>query len=435
MSDRRTSDRRAADGPQATEKDADLVPPAFEPRAVWTVTQAAAVLLILGFFLMSMRDVLSPFLLFALLVAALLPFRELRGHGLLLGLAGGLAIVWFIASAGSLLAPFVLSAVLAYVLDPLVDRLQKLGVGRTPGIVILVVPAIAALVALVVLGVPAVARQFQDFAEAVPELIARLQTWGSNWADRLHAFPIVGEAVNEWIASLDADAIVGLLQERSAEIGSRAWGAVLGVGRGIGFVMTVAGYLVLTPVLTFYLLRDWDAIVARVEDLLPRGRRDAIVRFAGEYDTLLGHYLRGQITVALVMGALTTVGLWVSSFPYAILIGALVAIFSVVPYLGLVLSLLPAVVVALSTGAVLVSLLKVAIVFGVVQGLEGTVVSPRIVGDSVGLHPVWVVLALTAGGFYLGFVGLLLGVPIAVGVKLLVLRGLERYRASEAYTG
>ncbi|MBT8335611.1 MAG: AI-2E family transporter, partial [Gemmatimonadetes bacterium] len=115
--------------------------------------------------------------------------------------------------------------------------------------------------------------------------------------------------------------------------------------------------------------------------------------------------------------------------------GVIVAVFGVVPYLGLVLSLIPAILVALPSGAVGLSLLKVGIVFAVAQGLEGAVVSPRIVGDSVGLHPVWVVLALAVGGFYFGFVGLLIGVPAAVGVKLLVTRGLARYRESTVFRG
>jgi len=405
----------------------------IDSATIWGVTQAAAVLLILTFFLISLQGVLSPLLLFGLLIAALLPFRHLRGHSLLLALTAVLTSVWVIATAGSVLAPFILAAVLAYILDPVVDRLEKRGLNRVPAIVLLVGPVIALAVLAVVLGIPALGRQFGDFIEAVPALVERIQQWAVRWGPRLEAIPVIGSSLADRMASLDAEALVGILQDRQADLAARAWSAVLGLGRGLGSVFTVLGYVVLTPVLAFYLLRDWDGIVARIADLIPHGRRDKVVEFASEYDHLLGRYLRGQITVALIMGALTGIGLFVSGFPYAFLIGALVALFSVVPYLGLVLSLVPAVVVALTTGAIGASLLKVLIVFAVVQGLEGTVVSPRIVGDSVGLHPVWVVLALTAGGFYLGFAGLLLGVPIAVGIKLVVQRGVARYRDSEIY--
>jgi len=133
------------------------------------------------------------------------------------------------------------------------------------------------------------------------------------------------------------------------------------------------------------------------------------------------------------VGAITWLGLLVLGFPYSFLLGVTVAVLGVVPYLGLALSLIPAIVIALVSGSVLWSLGKLAIVFGVAQGLEGTVISPRIVGESVGLHPVWIVLALSLGGFLFGFVGLLIGVPLAVGVKLAVVRLLDRYKRTAFY--
>ena len=216
---------------------------------------------------------------------------------------------------------------------------------------------------------------------------------------------------------------------------SGIWSGVLGLGRGLGSLLSIVGYVVLTPVLTFYLLRDWDGLKARMAELIPAGAREGVLTVASEYDHLLSRYVRGQITVAIMMGVITALGLLVLRFPYAILLGALVAMFSVVPYMGLVLSVIPAIFIALVSGNVLVSLVKVAVVYGASQGLEGAVISPRIVGDSVGLHPVWVVLALAVSGFVFGFVGLLIGVPLAVGVKLLVVRGVDRYRRSDLYRG
>ena len=139
------------------------------------------------------------------------------------------------------------------------------------------------------------------------------------------------------------------------------------------------------------------------------------------------------MSVALIVGALTWIGLMLLRFPYAFLLGATVSVLGIVPYLGLALSLIPAVFIALVSGNVGWSLAKLGIVYGTAQGLEGAVISPRIVGDSVGLHPVWVVLALSLGGFFFGFVGLMIGVPVAVGVKLAVERLLRRYRASSLY--
>ena len=159
------------------------------------------------------------------------------------------------------------------------------------------------------------------------------------------------------------------------------------------------------------------------------------MEFAREYDALLSRYLRGQLTVALIIGVMTGGLLFVLRFPYPLLLGALAGVMGFIPFLGLVLSIIPAVIIALVSGSVLRSLVKVAAVYGSVQILDGGVISPRIVGDSVGLHPVWIVLALSVGGFFFGFVGLLIGVPVAVGVKLLAGRGLDRYRRSELYNG
>ena len=145
--------------------------------------------------------------------------------------------------------------------------------------------------------------------------------------------------------------------------------------------------------------------------------------------------MRSNFRLHTIMLASTVVGLAIVGFPYAATLGLVVGIFSVVPYLGLVISLLPAIFIALVSGSVLTSLLKVAGVYGVAQLLDGTLITPRIVGESVGIHPVWVVLALSLGGFLFGFVGLLIAVPVAAVIKLLIMRGLERYEESDFFRG
>jgi predicted PurR-regulated permease PerM len=188
-------------------------------------------------------------------------------------------------------------------------------------------------------------------------------------------------------------------------------------------------------VLTFYLLRDWKRLTAGAAELIPVARREQVVSFVTDCDRMISRYLRGQVTVAIAMGIITALGLWIARFPYAGTLGLIVAIFSVVPYLGLVLSLIPAIFIALVSGSVIVSLMKVAVVYGLTQLLEASVISPRIVGESVGLHPVLVLLALTLGGSFFGFVGLLIAVPAAAVGRLLVERALRRYRSSALYRG
>jgi predicted PurR-regulated permease PerM len=404
----------------------------------WRGVEAAAVLLVLAFFLYATRGILNPLILFALLWAVLLPFRGNEGHAALLTVAGLVTLIWVLSTTGSLLAPFILAVMLAYVLDPLVDRISRGRISRTLGIFLLALPALGLLAVVFLLVVPAAIRELGEVVQQAPVFFQRLVEWLTSMRDRVLTadLPLIDEeALIARLEAIDGNAIVTFLQERTAAVGQRIWSGVLGLGRGIGTVFTVIGYVALTPVLTFYLLRDWDRLTRSAATLVPEARRASVVGFAVECDRMISRYLRGQLTVAIAMGVITGLGLWIARFPYAGTLGLIVGVFSVVPYLGLVLSLIPAIFIALVSGSVLISLLKVAVVYGASQLLEASVISPRIVGESVGLHPVFVLLALSLGGFFFGFVGLLLGVPAAAIGKLLVERALRRYKSSDFYRG
>lgn len=403
----------------------------------WRIALGAVAVLVFGFFLYSLRAEIGPFIWFLALVGVLLPFRGMPGHTAVVSVAALLILYWVLDTTGFLLAPFVLALVLAYVLDPLVDRLEARGLTRSISIVVLAFPVATIGVLAVVFGVPSLVQQLAEVTQRVPELLQRLGDWVEGLDQRLGALalPTFLDAWVQDIRTLDPDALVDILQQRQTQIADAVRSGVLGLGRGVGSALTILGYVVLTPVLTFYLLRDWDGLTEALKGVVPPARRDDVVGFFSEYDGLLSSYLRGQVTVALIIGTITAVGLFIANIPFALLLGAIVAVFSVVPYVGLLVSLVPAIAVAIVSPPVGWSLLKVALVFGAAQGLEGTVISPRIVGESVGLHPVWIVLALAVGGYFFGFVGLLIGVPLAVGIKLIAIRGLASYRESAIYTG
>ena len=400
---------------------------------IWRVLQAIVALFVFGLLVFGVQELLNPFVLFLILLIVLIPFRRAPGYVLLVSVAAILTMYWLLATTGFLLAPFVLGFGLAYVLDPLVDALVERRVARSLAIVLLALPVVGAGVAAVLFGIPARVGQIDELVQAAPELVALVGDWLSGIREFVVGIPGVDEDVVPDLANLDPEEIVAFLQERREQLASGTWRGVLGLGRGLGSAATVAGYVFLTPILTFYLLRDYDGILARLRGLLPRSREAGVVEFAREYDVLLSRYLRGQLTVALIIGVLTGTLLLVVQFPYAFLLGALAGVMGLIPFLGLVLSIIPAVIIALVSSNVLWSLAKVAFVYGLVQILDSGIISPRVVGDSVGLHPVWIVLALSVGGFFFGFVGLLISVPAAVGVKLVMVRGLERYRSSELY--
>ncbi len=405
--------------------------------SVWRIVQAALLILAGAFFIYSMRSALNPFLLYCVVIALLTPFRGVRGQALLVTVATILVCLWILSTAGSLLAPFFLAFVLAYILDPVADRIEKHPrIGRTAAIFIILVPFLALGAVVLIVGVPELVAQARSLIGVAPRFLEGLTVWVQGLTATSIGFdiPFVDEAaVLAQIQALDAQTVTDFLESRREQLTEQAWAAVLGLGRGFGSLLTVLGYLVLTPVLMFYLLRDYDHIVARAGNLLPGKLRPRVTSFARDYDDLLSRYLRGQVSASLITGGITWLGLLVTGFPYAFLLGATVAVLGVIPYMGVAVSLVPAIILALVSESIGVSLIKVAAVYGVAQALESTVISPRIVGDSVGLHPVWIVLALTLGGFYFGFVGLLIGVPLAVAIKLLLVRALERYRNSDLY--
>ena len=407
---------------------------AIELRVVY----GAVVLLVAAALLFSVRTLLAPLILYALLLALLLPYAGTRRHRLLAGSATLLIGLWLLVTLGGLLAPFILAFVLAYILDPAADALQRRRLPRGAAVALLLLPVLGIIVGALVFGIPALAAQLETVIDNVPLAAQRLEAWWQGLILRVQQLnlPFLSEnTLARQMRGIDEERIAAFIQQRQDELLQRGWSAVSGVGRGVGLVLSVLSYLVITPVVLVYLLLDFDQAKARAIALMPDPRRASWVAFLTEYDALLSRFLRGQVLAASIVGLLTWIGLLIVGFPFSGLVGAIAGIFNLVPYLGLVASILPVFVIALFSGSFLGSLLKAGLVFVIVQAIDGTITGPRITGGSVGLHPIWVMLALAVGSFFFGFVGLLLAMPAAVFVKLVIVRGIERYRGSPLFTG
>lgn len=403
----------------------------------WPTIYSVVVVLTAAAFLLSLRTVLSPVIVYMVLLLLISPWAGSRLHILTVVAASFLIAVWLLKTLGGLLAPFILAFVLAYILDPGVDRLQK-RMPRAIAVAVLAIPMVTLVVIALIFGVPAVAQQVQELVEQIPGALQRGVDWLQNLRTRVLAgqIPLLrGEAFARMLEQFSPERVAEYINQQQAVIARRAWGAFLGVGRGVGIVLSILGYVVLTPVLTIYLLIDFDRIVLRARALLPRDKQETWLPLMQEYDFLLSRYLRGQMLAALIAGTLTWLGLWVLGFPYPAIVGAVAGVFNLVPYLGLIVSLIPGILISLLSGSIIASLIKVAAVFAVVQTLDSTIIGPRVVGGSVGLHPVWVIFALAVGSFFFGFVGLLLAMPAAVFIKLIVREALARYRHSRVYEG
>jgi predicted PurR-regulated permease PerM len=404
----------------------------------WPTIYSVLVVLTAAAFLISVRFVLSPIIVYLVLLLLLSPFAGNRFHVLIVTAATLLIAVWLLKTLGGLLAPFILAFVLAYILNPAVDRLQRRGMRRSFAVATLALPTLVLLVIALIFGVPAVVQQVQALIEQLPAALQRGVDWLQNLRTRVLAgqIPLLrGEAFARALESFSPERVAEYIGQQQALLTRRLWGAFLGVGKGVTIVLSILGYVVLTPVLTIYLLIDFDRLLKKTQGLIPRDKRAKWLPFMAEYDFLLSRYLRGQMVAALIAGVLTWLGLWILGFPYPALVGAVAGVFNLVPYLGLVVSAVPAVLISLLSGNIVASLIKAAGVFGVVQTLDSTIVGPRIVGGSVGLHPVWVILALAVGSFFFGFVGLLLAMPSAVFIKLIVREAVARYRQSRVFEG
>ena len=400
----------------------------------WRALYAALVLLVAAAYFYSLLPVLSPVTLFVAITLLVAPFAGTRYHRVFLVAAGFMLAIWLLRTLASLLAPFVLALVVAYILDPVVDRLQARGLKRPVAVAALILPLLTIVVLAFVFGVPALINQAEDLIQKAPDAVQRLLAWIEASRARLERISwFRSEGGSRMLDSFSPERFGAYLQAQQAEILRRIWGAILGVGKGFGFALSLLGYLVLVPVLIIYLLLDFDGMLRRAQSLIPPRYHERWLPILREYDTLLGRYFRGQLIAALIVGVLTWLGLLIVGFPYSGLVGAVAGVFNLVPYLGLIVSAIPALLIAILSGNVAMSLAKVAVVFFIVQLIDGTVTGPRIVGGSVGLHPVWVILALALGSFFFGFVGLLLAMPAGVLIKLLLREAIVHYKNSRLY--
>jgi predicted PurR-regulated permease PerM len=328
-----------------------------------------------------------------------------------------------------ILLPFVAGMALAYALDPIADRLQRLGMSRLVATsVILVVFALVFILFLTAL-VPVLAHQVAQFADNLPAYSEKLSEIMRSWMQ-------VGWVRN--LLGLDGDAKSGAIASGDLVSSAAGWlGQILQslLSGGLALVNLVA-LLTVTPVVAFYLLNDWDRMTGKIDAWLPRDHVDAIRTVAAQIDDALAGFVRGQGLVCITLGIFYATGLSIVGLNFGLLIGLGAGLISFIPYVGSIVGFV------LSLGVALVQfwpnwpwIVAVAVVFLAGQFLEGNVLQPKLVGGHVGLHPVWLIFALFAFGYLFGFVGMLLAVPLAATVGVLARFGLKQYLESRFYTG
>ncbi|KGQ17749.1 Permease [Lysobacter dokdonensis DS-58] len=333
-------------------------------------------------------------------------------------------VIWLLAP---ILTPFVFAAMLGWLGDPTVDRLQKRGWSRhTAVVIVFCAMAVVVLVALLLL-VPLMERQIVTLVESLP----RYRDWFIGtvlpWFERHTGLDLM--------AWLDPDRLFQLVREHWERAGGVA-ATVLGYlsRSGLAFIGWIAN-IVLVPFLTFYFLRDWDVLKERVAALVPRDHIETVTRLAKESDQVLGAFLRGQFSVMVMLGVLYAVGLWGVGLDLGLLIGLIAGLVSFVPYLGPASGVVLGVIAALVQYGDWKHVALVLGVFGIGQVIESYILTPRLVGDKIGLHPVAVIFAIMAGGQLFGFLGVLLALPVAAVANVLLRYAHDRYTHSRLFTG
>ncbi|WP_369943817.1 AI-2E family transporter [Xanthomonas medicagonis] len=349
--------------------------------------------------------------------------RRLKWAAVILG------VLWVVALLAPILTPFVLALLLGWLGDPLVDRLERAGRSRNMAVTLVFVLMLLLLVLALVILVPMLERQIVTFIDVLPQARDWFTGTAIPWAEQKTGLQLM--------AWLDPERLIEWIRGHWQQAGGVA-ATFFGYLSRSGFAMvTWVVNLVLLPILTFYFLRDWDILVERVAATIPRNHVATVSRLARQSNEVLGAFIRGQFLVMLALGVIYAGGLSLVGLKLGLLIGIVAGLISFIPYLGATTGILLAVLAALvqAKGFDLQLLILVGVVFTVGQLLESYVLTPRIVGDKIGLHPVAVIFAVMAGGQLFGFLGMLLALPVAAVANVLLHYLHEQYRQSDLYAG
>ncbi len=331
---------------------------------------------------------------------------------------------WLVYLLAPVLMPFACAVLLAYLGDPLADKLETYRLSRTRAVLVVFFVMTLVFVLVLLLLVPLLEYQVEHFLSNLPAYAAWLNETVIPWMQRRFHLSIRPFNLNQ---------VINLIKGHWEQAGGIAATLMSSVSHSGGVIAEWLMNLLLIPVVTFYLLRDWDGLIVKVHDLLPRRVAPTASKLAREVDTVLAAFIRGQLYVMLALGCIYSIGLWLTGLDLALLIGMLAGLVSFVPYLGSVVGIAMACVAALVQFHDLVQLVPVAIVFIIGQSLEGVVLTPMLVGDKIGLHPVAVMFAVLAGGQLFGFLGILLALPVASVIMVLLRHAHDLYRYSDFY--
>lgn len=329
-------------------------------------------------------------------------------------------VIYYLAP---ILTPFLAAAILAYLADPLVRRLMRLHLPRIVSVIIVFLILCCIIILLILLLIPQIEKQIGILIEVTPRIISWFQANIIPWLNEKFGIQAV----------INVDTLKTSLAENWSKAGGiAAWLGTTLLHSGFALVEWLVN-LVLIPVVTFYLLLDWDKVIKGIRGLIPRKVEPTLVKLARECDDVLSAFFRGQLLVMLSLGIIYSLGLTLIGLKVGLVIGLFAGLLSIVPYLGFIAGIVTASIVAFVQYGTITSVFLVWVVFMIGQILEGTLLTPKLVGNRIGLHPVAVIFAILAGGTLFGFFGILLALPVAAVIMVLIRFLTKRYRHSQFY--
>lgn len=341
-----------------------------------------------------------------------------------------LLLAFLLYQLGPIITPFLAAAILAYICDPFVDKLtdvgfKKLRFGRTFATAIVMFCLIAVMSLIVLILIPLLQKQSVLIAERLPTLINHFRTVAEPWLKQHLGIDFV----------IDIGQIQEIMKAHWQETGNIVSNVLKTAGtKGLALIGVFANLLLL-PVVLFYLLRDWDILIAKIAELIPRKWLAKTTTISKEVDQVIAQFLRGQISLMAALCVFYSLGLWLAGLEMALSIGLIAGLLSFIPYLGFAVAFIMAVLLALLQFSSLADIVPVLLVFGLGQVVESYILTPYLVGDRIGLHPVVVIIALLAGGQLFGFAGVLLALPVSAAIAVGLRHFKQSYINSDTYQG
>lgn len=378
-----------------------------------------AAILLFALFIFTVQTIISPVVVFIILILTLFPFREVKFLNVIFLISIFLFIIWIFSELGNVLAPFIIAYLIAYLLDPLIDKLQKKNLSRGLSIALIFSTAIVLIGLIITFIIPPFFEQITKLLAVVPDFAKNFQYWiENNLLAFLEKIGFPRENIETFILSNISGKIESIL--------TSIFEGFINIFGSIGTILSQVVNIIIIPILTFYILKDFDVINDSIKRLFKKKNQLTVENYAVKVDKIVGSYLRGASIVCLINGIVVTALLTLIGVKYSFVLGILSAVFCFIPYFGVLISFAIGFIVALFSDLSTLSLILIPIIYFGENLLESSILYPKIIGSQIGMHPAMLILSLFVFSYFFGLIGMLIAVPITSIILMIIREHLEK---------